>query len=176
MRKASILCQCESVVLTLWLAIAGPSNHVHTSMSDMAIEGEQHMDTDLEEEISIGTECYMLLLHQDPSSSSKDCEEDEKESDRGTWQTRSKRNVCAALPFTGPSPRVPVSNIVRSPPPPNYLSFFPFQICWNQQVLSSVLCCKKWRQLSSSGRNVLLSCFSSKNEPWPAWCIETVLV
>lgn len=63
------------------------------------------MDTDLEEEISIGTESYMFLRHQDPSSSSEDCEEDEeKGSDSGTWQTRSKRNVYAALPFTGPQP------------------------------------------------------------------------
>jgi hypothetical protein len=94
-------------------------------MSDMAIEGEQYMDTDLEEEISISTESYMLLRHQDPSSSSEDCKEDEeKGSDSGMCQTRSKRNVHAVLPFTGPSPGVPVSNIVRNPPPPNCLSFF----------------------------------------------------
>jgi hypothetical protein len=68
-------------------------------MSDMAIEREQYMETDLEEEISIGIESYMLLHHQEPSFNFEDCEEDEeKESDIGMWQTRSKRNVCAALP------------------------------------------------------------------------------
>jgi hypothetical protein len=46
--------QFVSAVLTLWLAMAGPSKRVH--MDDMAIEGELYMDSDSEEEICIDNE------------------------------------------------------------------------------------------------------------------------
>jgi hypothetical protein len=59
----------------------------------MAIEGEQYMDTDLEEEISIATESYMLLRYQGPSSSSEDCEDEEKESDIGSGRPVA-REMC----------------------------------------------------------------------------------
>jgi hypothetical protein len=42
--------QFVSVVLTLWLAMAGPSKHAR--MNDTAIERELYMDSDSEEEIS----------------------------------------------------------------------------------------------------------------------------
>jgi hypothetical protein len=141
MRKSSIFCQCQSVALAVWFAVAGLSKRAH--MRNMAIKRELYMDTDSEEEISIGTDSNMLLRHRDRSSSADDSEEDEQEPDCGTWQTRNRINMCAVLPFTGPphGVRVPVSNIVRnSTPPPRFAA----DICsGNQWVPSSVLCCRK---------------------------------
>lgn len=168
MSKTCILCQCESAVLTLWLAIA---------MSDMAIEGEQYMDTDLEEEISISTESYMLLRHQDPSSSSEDCKEDEeKGSDSGMCQTRSKRNVHAVLPFTGPSPGVPVSNIVRNPPPPNCLSFFfPFRFSEINIYCHQYYAAKSYNSVPQEEMFYFLALVLKMSHDQRE-CIETVLV
>jgi hypothetical protein len=50
----------------------------------------------------------MLLCYRGPSGSEDGEEDEEKEAGSGTWQTSGKRNVCAALPFTGPPPGMPV--------------------------------------------------------------------
>jgi hypothetical protein len=60
-------------------------------------ERELCMDTETEEEVSIGDESDKFPRHQEPSCSSEDSGDDEKvEPEGGTWQTRSNRNVCCA--------------------------------------------------------------------------------
>jgi hypothetical protein len=76
------------------------------------------MDTESDEEVSVGDESDKFPCHQKPSCSSEDSEDDEEvEPEGGTWQTISNRNVCAALPFTGPPPGVTAPNIDRSSTP-----------------------------------------------------------
>jgi hypothetical protein len=83
------------------------------------------MDTKSEEEVSTGDESDKFPRHQEPSCSSEDSGDDEEvEPEAGTWQTRSNRNVCAALPFTGPPPGVTAPNIDRNSTPLELLKLF----------------------------------------------------
>lgn len=122
------------------------------------------MDTDLEEEISIGTESYMLLRHQDPSPSFEDWEEvEEKGSDSGTRQTRSKRNV-----YAGPPPEC-VSQILYATPHPELLVFYSLSdLVKSTCTVISITAQKVMTSQYLRRKNVLLSCFSSENEPRPA--------
>jgi hypothetical protein len=100
-----------SVVLTLWLAIARPSDIAH--MNDIAVERELYMDTDSED--SIDDESGSLPPHQEPFSGSEDSvdEEDvEPEMALGRLETT---NVGAALSFNVPPP-VLVIQILHSVP------------------------------------------------------------
>jgi hypothetical protein len=54
-----------SVVLTLWLAVATPSDIAH--MHDMAVERELYMDTDSEEQISLMMTVAIYHLTNSPS-------------------------------------------------------------------------------------------------------------
>jgi hypothetical protein len=63
MRETNNFCP-NSVVLTVWLAMAGPSKHAH--ISDVATKRELYMNTESEEKGSIADENDKLLHHQEP--------------------------------------------------------------------------------------------------------------
>jgi hypothetical protein len=65
-----------SVVLTLWLAMAGLSKRAR--MDDMVIERELYMDSDSEEEIYIDDETGNLPPPQEPSSGYEDSADEEQ--------------------------------------------------------------------------------------------------
>jgi hypothetical protein len=86
-----------SVVLTLWLAMAGLSKRA--CMDDMVIERELYMDSDSEEEICIDDETGNLPPPQEPSPGYEDsADEEQVEPEDGTWQTGSNRcGRCSAI-------------------------------------------------------------------------------
>jgi hypothetical protein len=80
---------------------------------------------DTEEEISIADEYVMLSCHKKFSHSSEDSTHMKEEwPESGTWQTRTYRDVNAALPFTYLTARMATPNTTCNSKPLELLQLF----------------------------------------------------